>query len=209
MFCAKCGNQIPDGARFCPRCGFQIGAVPAAPATPAAPAESAVKRLYMDAKGLSLVNYKFEIRDQAGNLRYKAATVTEGMFTYNARVYYPNDAEVLAIHQQTKMTMMAINFDIVAPNGALVTQVMQNVKMTSYSYTLPQLGITVDGDFLAMNFLFYRNGQPIGAVRKKIMAWGDCYEVEYVDPSLEQVFLAMVMVVQMVIAYHRNHRRRR
>ena len=203
MFCTKCGNQIPDGSRFCPQCGNQTGAAPAPAAAPA------VHRLYMDAKGLTLMNYKFEIRDQAGNLRYKAATVTESMFTYNARVYYPNDAEALAIHQQKKLTMMAINFDIVAPNGALVTQVMQNVKMTSYSYTLPQLGITVDGDFLALNFVFYRNGQPIGAVRKKIMAWGDCYEVEYTDASLEQVFLAMVMVVQMVIAYHRNQRRRR
>ena len=203
MFCTNCGNQMPDGTRFCPQCGTQTGAAPAAPAAPA------VHRLYMDAKGLTLMNYKFEIRDQAGNLRYKAATVTESMITYNARVYYPNDAEALAIHQQKKLTMMAINFDIVTPNGVLVTQVMQNVKMTSYSYHLPQLGITVDGDFLALNFVFYRNGQPIGAVRKKFMSWGDCYEVEYTDASLEQVFLAMVMVVQMVIAYHRNHRRRR
>ena len=202
MFCTNCGNQMADGTRFCPQCGTQTGA--AAAAAPAAPA---VYRLYMDAKGLTMLNYKFEVRDAAGNLRYRAATVTESMFTYNARIYYPNDAEALAIHQQKKMTMMAMNFDLVAPNGGLVTQAMQNVKLTKYSYTLPQLGITVDGDFLSLNFVFYRNGQPIGAVRKKVMAWGDSYEVEYTDASLEKVFLGMVMVVQLVIAANRNRRR--
>jgi uncharacterized protein (TIGR00266 family) len=33
-FCTNCGNQIDDGARFCPRCGFQIGAVVDGFATP-------------------------------------------------------------------------------------------------------------------------------------------------------------------------------
>ncbi len=25
MFCAKCGNQLPDGCRFCPKCGTPVG----------------------------------------------------------------------------------------------------------------------------------------------------------------------------------------
>ncbi len=28
MFCTKCGNQIPEGAKFCSRCGAQIAAAP-------------------------------------------------------------------------------------------------------------------------------------------------------------------------------------
>ena len=27
MFCKNCGNQIPDGVRFCPKCGKVTGAV--------------------------------------------------------------------------------------------------------------------------------------------------------------------------------------
>lgn len=30
MFCAKCGHELPEGATFCPACGTQVGAVPAA-----------------------------------------------------------------------------------------------------------------------------------------------------------------------------------
>lgn len=195
MFCTKCGNQVPDGSRFCTKCGNQLAA-------------PGLVRLYMDAKGLTMMNYKFEIKDHLGNLRYRAATVTESMVRYNARLYYPNDTEAMAIHQQKKMTMVAMNFDIVTPDGALVTQAMQEVKMTSFSYHLPQLGIRMDGDFFALNFAFYRNNQPIGKVTKKLMAWGDCYELEFNDPSLEQVLLSAVMVVQMVIAANRNRRRR-
>lgn len=38
MFCNKCGNQVPDGAKFCGRCGNAITVAPAAPVTPAPPA---------------------------------------------------------------------------------------------------------------------------------------------------------------------------
>ena len=201
MFCTKCGNQLADDARFCTKCGNQVGAAPAAAAAPG------LVRLYMDAKGLTLMNYKFEIRDHLGYLRYRAATVTESMVRYNARLYYPNDTEAMAIHQQKKMTMVAMNFDIVTPNGALVTEAIQEVKMTSFTYHLPQLGIRLDGDFFALNFMFYRNGQAIGRLSKKLMAWGDCYELEFNDPSLEQVLLSSIMVIQMVIAAHRHRRR--
>ncbi len=195
MFCTNCGTQLPDGSRFCTNCGNPLGG-------------PVVRRLYMDAKGLTMFNYKFEIRDEQGMLRYRAATVSESMVAYNARIYHLDDTEAMAIHQQKKMTFAAMNFDIVAPNGALVTEAIQKIHMTQYIYELPQLGITVQGDFFALNFGFYRNGQGIGKVTKKLMAWGDCYEVEFIDPSLEQVFLSAVMVIQMLIAAQRNRRRR-
>jgi len=34
MFCAKCGNQIPDGSAFCEKCGNQAGAGAGVPAVP-------------------------------------------------------------------------------------------------------------------------------------------------------------------------------
>ena len=44
MFCNKCGNQVPDGAKFCGRCG---NAFPVAPATAAPPAPPAMDELEM------------------------------------------------------------------------------------------------------------------------------------------------------------------
>ena len=28
MFCAKCGTENPEGAKFCPKCGGEFGATP-------------------------------------------------------------------------------------------------------------------------------------------------------------------------------------
>ncbi len=34
MFCPQCGNQLPDGSRFCGKCGAQIGGAAPAPGAP-------------------------------------------------------------------------------------------------------------------------------------------------------------------------------
>jgi DNA-directed RNA polymerase subunit RPC12/RpoP len=41
MFCMKCGNQMPDNAQFCPRCGTPVTAAGGAPAAPPPPPPSA------------------------------------------------------------------------------------------------------------------------------------------------------------------------
>ena len=54
MFCMKCGNEIPEGAAFCPGCGTAAGAVPGqdAPASEdAAPVGGAIERGVRSAGG--------------------------------------------------------------------------------------------------------------------------------------------------------------
>ena len=228
MFCYNCGKKIEDGVSFCAMCGapqransqkqpVQNVAIQNMPAQNASVQNipsvqhqqtDGVKRLYMDAKGLTLLNYKFDIRDEMGNLCYRAATVTESMLTYNARVYYPNDAEAMIIRQQKKMTMAAMNFDIFAPDGNLITEVLQKIHFTTSEFQLPQQGIVVTGDFLSINFSFMRGNQKVATVSKKILSWGDCYEIEFYDSSLDKLLLATIMVIQMVIAASRKRRRR-
>ena len=210
MFCSKCGTPLADGAKFCTGCGTPVAA-PAAPApAPApAPAVNGLRRLYFDAKGLSLFNYKFEIKDEAGQVCYKAATISESMLTYNAMLYDAYDRELIKVSQQKKMTMVAMNFDFLTPQGALITDAMQQVKMTTYDYTLGAYGIKLSGNFLKMEFDFTQNGVPIAKVSKKFLAWGDCYEIEFADPNLEQILLASVLMIQLVVAAQRSRRRRR
>ena len=198
MFCSKCGAQLPEGAKFCGKCGTPQGG--------AQPAQPQAYRLYFDAKGLTLFNYKFEIKDEAGNVRYTAATVSESMIRHNARVYDLNDNTVVRISQQKKLTMVAVNFDILDGNDNVITEAIQKVNLVNYIYELKQLGITLSGNFLKLEFDFVRGGNTIARVRKKFLSWGDSYEVEFCDPSLEKVFLACVMMIQIVCAIQRRRR---
>ena len=162
------------------------------------------KKLYFDAKGLSLLNYKFEIRDEAGNLCYKAATVTESLTRHNAKLFDAYDNEIIKVSQQKKLTLSAMNFDLLNSAGQIVCEAIQKVKFVTFTYDLKPLDINIAGNFIKMTFDFTRNGQPVAHVRKKFMAWGDCYEVEMEDPSLEVIFLASVLMIQLVIAAQRR-----
>ncbi len=197
MVCSKCGNNLVEGAKFCTSCG--------APVSNAA-AQGPI-RLYFDAKGLSLFNYKFEIKDQSGAVRYKAQTLSESMVRYNAMLYDAYDRELIKVSQQKKMTFVAMNFDFLTPQGALITDAMQKANMFNYEYYLGAFGILISGNFLDMTFDFSRNGQLVARVSKKFLSWGDCYEVEFADPSLEQILLASVLMIQRVCAASRNRRR--
>lgn len=42
MFCPKCGNQLPDGAKFCSSCGSPVNEQPVTPAMPVEPVMSAI-----------------------------------------------------------------------------------------------------------------------------------------------------------------------
>lgn len=199
MFCSKCGKECGDSDRFCGGCG--------SPLTPPQKANEPQK-LYFDAKGLALFNYRFEIKDEAGNVRYKAESVTESWIRYNAKLYDAQDRELIKVSQQSKMTFAAMNFDFLTPDGEIITDAIQKVSMVNYTYNLGKFGITMSGNFLKLSFDFIRDGKPIAHVDKKILSWGDCYEISYTDPALEQVFLASVLMIQLVLAANRNRRRR-
>lgn len=204
MFCGKCGKQIPEGAAFCGGCGARVA--PAAQPAPAAPVMPQGIKLYLGTSGLTMINYKFEIKDEHGNVRYKAATVTESMVRQKAKVYYPNDVEIFEVFQQSKMTLTALNYDMIM-NGQVITEILQKNKFSKYVYELPQFGISADGDFFSWNFEFTQRGRPVAKVSRKVMSWGDSYELDIYDRNLEMIILAAVIAVELVTIRQRSRRR--
>ena len=61
-----------------------------------------MNRIYLSPDGVSLFNYQFEIKDENGNVRYIAKTVTEKMMGYTLRVWYPNGAEAFVVQTKKK-----------------------------------------------------------------------------------------------------------
>ena len=168
-----------------------------------------MNRIYFSTDGVSAFNYQFEIRDENGNVRYIAKTVTEKMIGYTLRVWYPNGAEAFVVQTKKKLTMASLHFEMVLPNGQHVTDILQKNKFVKYVYELPQYNMVADGDFISHKFSINQGGKQIGFIDRKMMAWGDSFEIQFEDPAMEQLILAATFAVELATIHQRHARNRR
>ena len=220
MHCSNCGAKIPFLKKFCTKCGapakgeveaeaVEIPQETAAPAAaPASPLDP-VNRLYLGTDGVSVFHYKFEIKDENGNVRYTAKTVTEKMFGYTLRVWYPDGSEAFTVQTQKKLTLASLHFEMLDANGNRITQILQRNKLTKYLYELPEFDMVADGDFISHKFDITQGGRKVGFVDRKMMSWGDNFLIEFDDPAQEQLMLAITMAVEIASIHHRQQQRKR
>lgn len=167
-----------------------------------------MNRIYLSANGVSAFNYMFEIRDEIGNVRYVAKTVTEKMFGYTLHVWYPNGAAAFVVQTKKKLTMASLQFEMLLPDGRHITDILQKNMFTKYVYELPQYNMVADGDFISHRFAVSQGGRQVGFIDRKMMAWGDSFEIQFEDPSMEQLILATTLAVELATIHQRHNRRR-
>lgn len=208
----KCGSQIPQDAKFCHRCGAPVAGAQIAEkntnppetvsAFPASGSQPVV--YYMDPKGITLVNYRFTIRD-ANGVECLYAETQPTAITYKMHITDLNGNELLVVQQSKKLTMTAVNFEM-WKNGQLISNVIQRVKLTTYNYDLPELGMRADGKILMFNFTMSDGDRPVAKISKKVLAWGDSYEIFINDPKDAEVVLGFVTCIQMLTIRNRHRR---
>jgi len=222
MHCSKCGAKIPFLKKFCTQCGapakgeVEVEAVevpetaaPAPQAAAPAVSQNPVNKLYLGTDGASFFNYKFEIKDEFGNLRYTAKTVTEKMFGYTLRVWYPDGTEAFTVQTQKKLTLASLHFEMLDANGNRITQILQRNKLTKFVYELPEFDMLADGDFISHKFDIMQGGRKVGFVDRKMMSWGDNFMIEFDDPAHEQLMIAITAAVELATAHARHQRAKR
>ncbi len=201
MFCTKCGQQLADGSKFCTACGSPVSGGSAAPAS-----QPVWKTLTMAAEGVTLVQYKFNVRDEAGNIRYKAATVSESMTMYNAHLMYPNDQLIMRISQTNAEPTM--DFNLLTADRRVITPILQQITAQGLSYVVPAFNLTMQSFPNTIDYHVFRNGQEIARITETGTARQDVFTITYCDHNLEQVFLGIAMAFEMTwIATKRSARR--
>ena len=212
-FCGNCGTQLSAGSRFCTHCGAPVSAEqPASPQTnnvvssayAAARPVSQPVVFYMDPKGITVVNYRFTIRDAAGRECLYAETQPTAI-TYKMHITDLYGNELLVVQQSKKLTMASVNFEM-WKNGQLLTNVIQRVKLTTYNYDLPELGMRADGKILMFNFTMSAGDRQVAQISKKVLAWGDSYEILINDPRDTEAVLGFVTCIQMLTIRNRHKR---
>ncbi len=197
MFCIHCGNQITDNEKFCSKCGKLISEHTSNPIP---------LKLYMPSK-LSFVNYKFDLKDEAGNLKYTAISGAQGFTGYRMTLHNLSGKELVLVKQKSGVTFTAVNFEAYI-NGEFVTDCMQKASFTRYYYVLPQLNLKIMGDFIGHKYqVINEQGQILATISKKLMSFGDSYQIDIADSKNELLIIATVFAVEMMVMTLRRRRR--
>ena len=150
--------------------------------------------LYMKQKVFSWKD-KFSIQDEEGNDRY----YVEGkVFSIGKKlhVYDKDNNELAFVSQKVVSLMPKFTVEMGDEEVAVIKKKMTFLKP---SYYIEGLGWEVQGNFSGHDYEITENGQPVVAIHKKWMSWGDSFELDVADESREVLAVAVVLAIDAVI----------
>lgn len=152
-----------------------------------------MRQLYIKQKVFT-IGEKFTVYDQMEQAQY----FVEGSFMQipkNFTIYNRRNEEIAKITKKVFSWMPKFYVDI--RNNP---QIMIEKELTFFKarYQISAEDITVNGDWWDMEFEICRRGRPIARISQKWFTWGDTYEVNVLDESLEELIISLVIAIDCV-----------
>ncbi|MDR0199774.1 MAG: LURP-one-related family protein [Streptococcaceae bacterium] len=151
------------------------------------------KNLYFERKLLSIKG-KATITDEAGNVVYQ----TENKIFSLRPTFYIQDASGNTVATITGKAVSLLPKFFVEIDGREKVTITKKISFLKPKYEIDGAGITVNGNYLDMNFEILKNGAKIGQIDKKWVSIKDKYQIEVDDESEELLVLAMVLTVDFI-----------
>lgn len=152
-----------------------------------------MKKLYMKQKVFSL-REKFTILDEAGHDKY----FVEGSFLKLPKSFTISNDLHEKIGEIVKTTFSLLPKFSVEVNNREVLIIKKELSFFKARYTIEGQSIEVQGNWWDMTFQIMQNGELVGAVSKQWLSWGDSYEIQVIQESLEEVILSIVVAIDCV-----------
>jgi uncharacterized protein YxjI len=149
-------------------------------------------KLYIKEKVFSW-NEKFFVKDALGEDRY----LVEGeFFSLGKKLHiYDMQGREVAFIRQELMTFLPC---FTVQTGGQEVQVKKEFSFLVPRYSIEGLGWEIEGSFWEHEYRITQNGQPIVAISKEWMTWGDSYELDIANPADEILALAVVLTIDCV-----------
>lgn len=154
-----------------------------------------MKQLYMKQKVFSLSG-KFTVKDKAEQDAY----YIEGSFLQIPKTFTIMDPARKEIALITKKTFSFLPKFFVEVDGREVLTIKKKFSFFKAHYTIDAAGVDVRGNWWDMNFEVLQNGNVVGSVSKQWFTWGDSYEMQILDESMEHFIIALVVAIDCVKA---------
>jgi|AntAceMinimDraft_18_1070375.scaffolds.fasta_scaffold00145_29 uncharacterized protein YxjI len=140
---------------------------------------------------------KFNITDEQQNLKYQVKGKLISI--HNKLDLLDENGEVLFSSKKKLLRILPKHF-IFDCNGEKVATIVRKFSIRP-KFDLSILGKeqSVDGSLFAHSFNILDNGGVVASISKKIISWGDTYEIEIYEEENIELYLFVVIILDQVI----------
>lgn len=134
---------------------------------------------------------KFEIYSEAGNVAF----YVEGFnfLGHQRTVYDANDNEVGYIQQ--KLMRLTPSFEVYLSGRGLLGQVSKKITLFFNDYNVDYNDWYISGDLFGWNYEIADNNRSIASISKKIVSFGDCYEIDIPNAGDVEEVIMLVLAI--------------
>ncbi|MBO0469902.1 LURP-one-related family protein [Enterococcus sp. DIV0242_7C1] len=152
-----------------------------------------MKKLYIKQKVFSLGGH-FSVKDEHQEDRY----MVEGSFLSIPKVFTIKDLNNQVIGTITKKVFSFLPKFFIAVDGKEEMVIEKQLTLFKAKYRIESESLAIQGDWWGKHFEISQNGEVVAAVNEKWFTWGDTYEVEIYEQSLEHTIILVVIAIDFV-----------
>lgn len=156
-------------------------------------------KLYIKQKVFSWQD-RFTVKDVNGVDRY----FVEGeLFSWGKKLHVMDAFGNEAAFIQQKLWSFMPNYDVFI-GGRHIAEIRKEFTFLRPRYTIEGLNWMIKGDSWAHHYEITQCGRTVVSIQKEWFTWGDSYALDITSPEDEIYALAVVLVIDCVIAQQSN-----
>ena len=148
---------------------------------------------------------KFSVKDESGNDRYSIDGKVAPLLTGKKLTVHDSGGNAVAIVQEKPKGFSMLRFTVEI-NGREVCAVIQKFSLFRQKYSIEGLPWQLDGDFIEHEYELLNGSQKIMQLTKKLISWGDSYELDISDPKNELPCLCIALAVDCALSVRDRNR---
>jgi len=138
---------------------------------------------------------RFTVKDEMGRDKY----FVEGEFSFRKKLHvYDETGSECAFIKQKLFTFLPRYFLFIG--GVQVAEIIKEFTFLKANYSIKGLDWESRGDFWDHDYEILEDGRLVANMHKEWMTWGDCYEMDIAEESDEITALAVMLVIDCVMA---------
>jgi len=185
--CPSCGNEMPEGNKFCPSCGFKLETTQPQAATSVGSSSVFSGREYIIEQKIAALRDTFGIKDRNGGL---LAYVKKKLVSWGPQFYFETPDGSALGEMRGKVLTVRPTFEIYNPEGLVAVVKKKVLKLLGSEWWLEdpsgkEIG-RIKGNVTEHEFSIQSpSGAQIALIHKKWVSIRDSYSVEILSQEIE------------------------